>query len=70
MFCEGCHKRIKVPRTERQAQILEYYLNFRQRRGFIPSYAMIARHIGVSSKATIAKHMAALKKQGFIKQEV
>jgi SOS-response transcriptional repressor LexA len=68
MLCENCRSKINVPRTQRQAEILEYYLDFRQRRGFLPSYAMIARHIGVRSKATIAKHMAALKRQGFIKE--
>src|SRR4051812_21582780 len=69
MLCENCRKKIKVPRTERQLEIWNYYTDFIRRRGFIPSYAMIARHIGVRSKATIAKHMRALREQGYLLPE-
>lgn len=55
----------KLPKTEIQAKVLQYVRDFKARRGFIPSYLMIARHIGVSSKATIAKHIGSLRKQGF-----
>lgn len=70
MNCPHCQQVIvlKVPMTERQKQILDFYLDFIGRRGFAPSYAMIARHVGVSSKATIAGHMAALRRQGFFEQ--
>ena len=44
------------PRTQRQKEILEYIARFIERHGYEPSYAQIARHFGVSSKATIAKH--------------
>ncbi|MDQ3903177.1 MAG: transcriptional repressor LexA [Thermoproteota archaeon] len=54
------------PRTQRQKQILDYIASFIERHGYEPSYAQIARHFGVSSKATIAKHIAALERRGLL----
>jgi repressor LexA len=54
------------PRTQRQKEILEYLTRFLERHGYEPSYAQIARHFGVSSKGTIAKHIAALEKRGML----
>ncbi len=53
-------------RTHRQKEILEYITRFIERHGYEPSYAQIARHFGVSSKATIAKHIEALERQGLL----
>ena len=58
-----------LPRTQRQKEILDYIVRFRERRGHEPSYAQIAQHFGVKSRATIAKHIAALEKRGLIKRE-
>jgi len=54
------------PRTQRQKEILDYITHFIERQGYEPSYAQIARHFGVSSKATIAKHVAALESRGLL----
>jgi repressor LexA len=54
------------PRTQRQREILDYITRFIERHGYEPSYAQIARHFGVSSKATIAKHIAALESRGLL----
>ena len=54
------------PRTQRQREILDYIQRFIERHGYEPSYAQIARHFGVSSKATIAKHIAALEGRGLL----
>jgi repressor LexA len=54
------------PRTQRQKEILEYIKRFIERHGYEPSYAQIARHFNVSSKATIAKHIAALERRGLL----
>lgn len=54
------------PRTQRQKEILDYITRFIERQGYEPSYAQIARHFGVSSKATIAKHVAALESRGLL----
>jgi repressor LexA len=58
-----------LPRTQRQKEILDYITRFLARHGHEPSYAQIARNFGVSSKATIAKHISALEKRGLIKRE-
>jgi repressor LexA len=55
-----------LPRTQRQKEILDYITRFIERHGYEPSYTQIARHFGVSSKATIAKHIAALEKRGLV----
>jgi repressor LexA len=54
------------PRTHRQKEILDYIGSFIKRHGYEPSYAQIARHFGVSSKATIAKHIEALERRGLL----
>jgi repressor LexA len=54
------------PRTQRQREILDYITRFIERHGYEPSYTQIARHFGVSSKATIAKHIAALESRGLL----
>jgi len=58
-----------LPRTQRQKEVLDYIARFLASHGHEPSYAQIARHFGVSSKATIAKHISALEKRGLIERE-
>ena len=58
-----------LPRTQRQKEVLDYITRFLAKHGHEPSYAQIARHFGVSSKATIAKHISALEKRGLVKRE-
>lgn len=53
-------------RTRRQKEVLDYITRFIERHGYEPSYAQIARHFNISSKATIAKHIAALERQGLL----
>jgi repressor LexA len=55
-----------LPRTQRQKEILDYIVRFLDRHGYEPSYAQIARHFGVKSRATIAKHVAALERRGLL----
>jgi repressor LexA len=58
-----------LPRTQRQKEILDYITRFQERHGYIPSYAQIARQFGVKSRATIAKHIAALERRGLLVRE-
>ena len=58
-----------LPRTQRQKEVLDYITRFLAKHGHEPSYAQIARNFGVSSKATIAKHISALEKRGLIRRE-
>ena len=55
-----------LPRTQRQKEILDYITRFHERHGHEPAYSQIARHFGVKSRATIAKHIAALERRGLI----
>jgi repressor LexA len=57
-----------LPRTQRQKDILDYITRFSERNRYEPSYAQIARHFGVKSRATIAKHIAALERRGLLKR--
>jgi repressor LexA len=57
---------MKVPRTQRQKEVFDYLVRFLERRGYIPSYTQIAKHIGVKSRATVAKHIKALERLGLI----
>ena len=54
------------PRTKRQKEVLEYIRQYIEKHGYEPSYQQIARDIGVSSKAGIAKHIEALENQGLL----
>jgi repressor LexA len=58
-----------LPRTQRQKEILDYITRFLERHGYEPSYAQIARHFGVKSRATIAKHIAALERRGLVARQ-
>lgn len=56
-------------RTQRQREIYDYIWRFIERHGYEPSYAQIARHFGIASKATIAKHIEALEKRGLLSRQ-
>lgn len=51
-------------RTKRQKQVLDFITRYIDSHGYEPSYQLIARHLGVSSKGGIAKHIKALEEQG------
>lgn len=55
-------------RTRRQKEVLEFITRYIEGHGHEPSYQMIARHLGVRSKAGIAKHIAALETQGLLQR--
>src|SRR5213595_1755220 len=58
-----------LPRTQRQKDILDYIIRYSSQRGYVPSYTQIARQFGVKSRATIAKHIAALERRGLLSRE-
>ena len=58
-----------LPRTQRQKEVLDYITRFLEGHGYEPSYAQIARHFGVKSRATIAKHIAALERRGLLTRQ-
>ncbi len=54
------------PRTKRQKDVLEYITRFVEKHAYEPSYQQIANSLGIASKSGVAKHIAALEKQGLI----
>lgn len=48
--------------------MLGFIQTYTAKRGIAPSYAVIARSLGVKSRATIAKHVAALERRGLLRR--
>lgn len=57
------------PLTKRQAQILSYITDFIQKEGYAPSYREIGEHFALSSTATVAEHVEALRQKGHLTYE-
>ncbi len=54
--------------TRRQKQVLDFLVGFINRRGYSPSFEEIGESLGLSSLATVHKHMQSLEKKGFIRR--
>jgi repressor LexA len=54
--------------TRRQKQVFDFLVNFINRRGYSPSFEEIGEGLGLSSLATVHKHMETLEKKGFIRR--
>src|SRR4026208_2309482 len=57
-----------LPLTKRQREILDYLNDFILQHGYAPSLAEIGRRFGLSSLATVHKHLTNLQDKGFIKR--
>ena len=57
-----------LPLTKRQREILDYLNEFIQQHGYAPSLEEIGRKFGLSSLATVHKHLTNLQEKGFIKR--
>jgi repressor LexA len=57
-----------LPPTKRQREILDFLNEFIQRHGYAPSLEEIGRRFGLSSLATVHKHLTNLQEKGFIKR--
>src|SRR3989449_5820883 len=58
-----------LPLTKRQREILDYLNEFIQQHGYAPSLEEIGRRFGLSSLATVHKHLTNLQEKGLIKRE-
>lgn len=56
------------PLTRRQREILDYLAEFIEHHGYSPSLEEIGRRFGLSSLATVHKHLGNLQAKGFIKR--
>jgi len=54
--------------TKRQKEILDFITRFIDEKGYSPSLMEIGRHFGLSSVATVHKHVENLKKKGFVQK--
>ncbi len=55
--------------TKRQKQIYDYIADFVQRNGYSPSFEEIGEGMGLSSLATVHKHVSNLEKKGLLKRD-
>ena len=56
------------PLTKRQREILNYLNEFMEQNGYAPSLEEIGRRFGLSSLATVHKHLTNLQEKGFIRR--
>lgn len=56
------------PLTKRQREILDFLNAFIQQHGYAPSLEEIGKRFGLSSLATVHKHLTNLQDKGFIKR--
>lgn len=54
--------------TRRQKQVLDCLVTFINRQGYSPSFEEIGDSLGLSSLATVHKHLDTLEKKGFIRR--
>ena len=56
------------PLTKRQREIFDYLQDFIQQHGYAPSLEEVGRRFGLSSLATVHKHLTNLQDKGFIRR--
>ena len=56
------------PLTKRQREILDFLNEFIEQNGYAPSLEEVGRRFGLSSLATVHKHLTNLQEKGFIKR--
>ncbi len=54
--------------TKRQKEILDFITRFIDQRGYSPSLMEIGEHFGLSSVATVHKHVDNLRRKGFVRK--
>jgi repressor LexA len=54
--------------TRRQKQVLDFLVQFINRKGYSPSFEEIGKSLRLSSLATVHKHVETLEKKGFVRR--
>jgi len=54
--------------TRRQREVMDYIADFLREHGYSPSFQEIARGMGLSSLATVHKHVLTLERKGFLRR--
>ncbi len=55
--------------TPRQREVLDFILKYKKEKGYSPSIREIGKGVGLSSPATVHRHVQVLKEKGFLKVE-
>src|SRR5512143_3082600 len=55
--------------TKRQRQVYDFIYDFSQTQGYSPSYEEIGEGLGLSSLATVHKHITNLEQKGLLKRD-
>ena len=55
--------------TKRQRQVYDYIAGFVQKNGYSPSFEEIGEGMGLSSLATVHKHISNLEKKGLLRRD-
>ncbi len=55
--------------TRRQRQVLDFITNFIRENGYSPSFEEIGHGLGLSSLATVHKHVSNLDQKGYLKRD-
>jgi repressor LexA len=55
--------------TKRQREVYDYIQGFMQAKGYSPSFEEIGQGLGLSSLATVHKHISNLEKKGLLKRD-
>ena len=56
--------------TRRQKEVIDFLSNFTQKNGYSPSYEEIAHGLGLTSLATVHKHVTNLQNKGLLQREI
>jgi repressor LexA len=64
----GAPGRLQVHLTRRQKEILDYLGRYIERKGYAPTIEEIGEHFGLSSLATVHKHLTNLQEKGLVKR--
>ncbi|MGA3230052.1 MAG: transcriptional repressor LexA, partial [Candidatus Binatus sp.] len=55
--------------TKRQKQLLDYLTDYNSEHGYAPTLAEVGQYFGLSSLATVHKHLHNLEQKGVIKRQ-
>src|SRR5258708_17833002 len=55
--------------TKRQKQLLDYLTDYINEHGYAPTLAEVGQYFGLSSLATVHKHLHNLEQKGYIKRQ-
>ena len=55
--------------TKRQKQLIDYLTDYISEHGYAPTLAEVGQYFGLSSLATVHKHLHNLEQKGFIKRQ-